>query len=102
EISSSLSSSSKRHGSMRAIAPVETASAPSHFVPSLSVIPNRMRNALSSSAAATLAGKAPTWLFGFLVDGRNQAMRAMQVSSRIKLKKRDMESPPAERKLVQL
>src|SRR5262249_929565 len=60
------------------------------FALSLSVIPNRMRNALSSSAAATLIGKAPTSLFRFRVDGRNRAMRARQASSRIKLKKRDM------------
>src|SRR5262249_15576894 len=75
---------------MRAIAPGETARAPFHFVLSLSVIPDRMRNAVSSSAAGTLVGKAPTSLFRFRVDGRNQAMRERQASRRIKLRKRDM------------
>src|SRR5262249_50609474 len=77
-----------------AIAPAETVSEPSHFALSLSVIPNRMRYALSSSAAATLIGTAPALPVRFRVDGRNQAMRARQANRRIKLSKRNIVISP--------
>src|SRR5215475_93336 len=86
---------------MRAIAPCETVNEPSHLALSRSVIPNRMRKALSSSAAATLAGKAPTFWFGLRADGRNQAMRARQTSRRIKFRKRDMGVSSGRMELIQ-